>query len=156
MVSLHHCRRGIILKMFLIKQLQAQASKGCTSGGPALSSWPQRCFCLEQWAASGTSQGHSAPVIWAADVHPVSGILDKAASDKALGSSALSSFEQKCLGGLSAKSNWTLLGAAATAVLKLVPSHPFLWSSTQRQSECSGLVVQVAYLCTMQTTCTCW
>lgn len=76
------------------------------------------------------------------------GTFDKAASDTALLSLALSSFEQKHLGGLSIRSNLILLGAAAIATLKLVPSHLLLWSSSQRQTnELSELVVQVAYLC---------
>ena len=80
---------------------------------------------------------------------PMSGTFDKAASDMALLSLALSSFEQELLVGLSTRSNLILLGAVAIAILKLVPSHSFLWSSSQRQmNELSELVVLVAYLCT--------
>lgn len=62
---------------------------------------------------------------------PMPGTFDKAASDTALLSLALSSFEQKHLGGLSIRSKLILLGAAAIAILKLVPSHSLLWSSSQ-------------------------
>lgn len=67
------------------------------------------------------------------------GTFDKAASDTALLSLALSSLEQKHLGGLSIRSNLILLGAAAIAILKLVSSHSLLWSSSQT-NELSELV----------------
>lgn len=58
---------------------------------------------------------------------PVSATSDEAASEAVL-SLALSSFEQKLLGGVSIRPNLILLGAAAIAIQKLVPSYSFLWS----------------------------
>lgn len=58
---------------------------------------------------------------------PVSATSDEAASEAVL-SLALSSFEQKLLGGMSIRPNLILLGAAAIAIQKLVPSYSFLRS----------------------------
>lgn len=56
------------------------------------------------------------------------GTFDKAPSDMVLLSLALSSLEQKLLAGLSVRSNLTVLGALAIAMLKQVLSFSFLWS----------------------------
>lgn len=58
---------------------------------------------------------------------PVSATSDEAASEAVL-SLVLSSFEQKLLGGMSIGPNLILLGAAAIAIQKLVPSYSFLRS----------------------------